>query len=300
MLNPMANDRVPGSGREGSAVILFDAAGRVLLQQRDDDIGPAGYGRWTVPGGGREGDEDPRTTALREMEEETGLRLERLRFFAEFTWETIPGLFASRLHLFFADDEVDETTIQVNEGLDFRFWSPEETAALPMNPPQRELLRRFFAHDKYLGALALKAPFRVGAGVIEVDRWGRVLLQLRDLDLPPERYPDTWSLPGGMLQPAESPDAGALREFEEETGHLLESIKLFRVYRKEEMPTSLVDIQHVYYIDADLDLDSLAVNEGQGFGYFAPAELAGIAKPPHARIIVEDFVASAAYKAMFH
>ncbi len=297
---PMANERVPGSGREGSAVILFDAAGRVLLQQRDDDIGPAGYGRWTVPGGGREGDEDPRTTALREMEEETGLRLQRLRFFAEYTPETLPGLYPGRVHVFFADDEVDEATIQVNEGLDFRFWTPEETLSLPMNPPIREQLRRFFASDKYLGALAIRAPYKVGAAVIEIDRWGRVLLQLRDADLPLERYPDAWALPGGMLLPAESPDAAALREFEEETGHLLEAIKLFRVYRKEETPTALVDVQHVYYIDADLDLDTLEVNEGQGFGYFAPAELAGIAMPPHTRTIVEEFVASAAYKAMFH
>ena len=151
-----------------------------------------------------------------------------------------------------------------------------------------------------LGHMTHPQPPGSGAAVIEIDRWGRVLLQLRDADLPPERFPDTWSLPGGMLLPGESPDAGALREFEEETGHLLETAKLFKVYRKAELPTALVDIQHVYYIDADLDLDALSVNEGQGFGYFAPAELAALAMPPHSRTIVTEFVESAAYRAMFH
>ena len=34
--------------------------------------------------------------------------------------------------------------------------------------------------------------------------------------------------------------------------------------------------------------------------YFAPDQLAALKIPPHARLILTDFVSSPAYKAMFH
>jgi 8-oxo-dGTP pyrophosphatase MutT (NUDIX family) len=286
---------------EGSCVILFDREGRVLLQQRDDDVPPAGYGRWAIPGGRREGGESPRETALREFEEETGVALRRLRFFRTVTREALPGLDPHTLHMFFADDEVAANQVQCFEGLQFRYWHPGEAAALPMNPVTRANLGRFLASDMYRGTLAINAPYKVGVGVIEIDRWGRLLLQLRDADLPPERYPDMWSIPGGILEAGEAPDAGALREFEEETGHLLETLKLYRVYRREpDLPTSLTDVFHIYYVDADIDEDLIEVNEGQAFRYFAPLELGALAIPAHTRRILEEFVVSPAYRGMFH
>lgn len=286
---------------EGSGVILFDPGGRILLQQRDDSVPPAGYGRWAIPGGRREPGESSRETALREFEEETGIVLKRLRFFATVTADEIPGLRPATHHLFFADDEVPQEHVQCFEGLQFRYWSPEEAASLPMNPPTRALLDRFLASDKYRGTLAVRASYKVGVCVLEIDRWGRLLLQLRDADLPPERYPDMWSIPGGILEPGEAPDAGALREFEEETGHLLESLKLYRVYRRDpDLPTSLTDVFHIYYVDADIPEEHIEVNEGQAFRYFAPSELPVLAIPPHARKVLDDFVTSTAYRAMFH
>jgi 8-oxo-dGTP diphosphatase len=283
-------------------VFLFDRRGRLLLQQRDDHVPPEGYGRWAVPGGGREGNESPRETAIREFEEETTVRLKRLRFFATVEAGALPGI-DRRLHLFFSDDQVHESCIEVHEGLDFRYWTPEEIHALPINPSTRSLIQRFLASDHYQGTLEMAADFIVGACVIQLDRWGRVLLQLRDSDLPPERYPGHWSLLGGALKPGESPDAGALREFEEETGHLLDTIRLFRVYRRDrDLPGALVDVQHVYYIDADLDPDLLDVNEGQALRYFTPSETehADLPIPPHTRQILSQFFTSTAYRAMFH
>jgi 8-oxo-dGTP pyrophosphatase MutT (NUDIX family) len=286
---------------EGSAIILFDPEGRVQLQQRDDDVPPAGYGRWTIPGGGREGEESPRETALREFEEETGIALKRLRFFATNQYDAWEGHGALTVHLFFADDEVPQEQVQCFEGIQFKYWPPSEARQLPMNPRAREMLDRFLASDQYRGTLAVRAPYKVGVGVIEIDRWGRFLLQLRDDDLPPERYPAMWSIPGGILEPGEAPDAGAFREFEEETGHLLDSLKLFRVYRRDpDLPTSLTDVFHIYYLDADIDEDKISVNEGQAFKYWAPNELAALSIPPHTRRILDEFVVSPAYKAMFH
>jgi 8-oxo-dGTP diphosphatase len=294
----MSQDHGPA---EGSGVFLIAPDGAILLQQRDDDVPPAGIGRWAIPGGGREGDESPRDTALREFEEETGIRLDHLRFYATVTREALPGLIPRALHLFFADDAVDRARIAVNEGLDFRYWRPAEIPALPMNPVTRTLVDGFLAHDKYLGTVAFKAPRRAGVCVLELDRWGRVLLQLRDDDLPPERFPGHWSVPGGLIHPGESPDLAALREFEEETGHLLDDLRFYRSFRAaDELPTALVDLQHVYYCDADIDEAHIQVNEGQAFRYFAPDDLDSLRVPPHTTTILTHFFSSPAYRALFH
>lgn len=300
-----ATDRAPGPPvsppPEGSCVFLIAADGSLLLQQRSDDVPPAGIGRWTPPGGGREPGEDPRTTALREFEEETGVRLERLRFLETVTPADVDGLSVPVLHVFYADDQVPRDRIQVFEGLDFQYRHPRDFEALPLNPGTRNLLARFVASDAYRGTVSLLQPFKVGVGVIEMDRWGRLLLQLRDADLPPERYPGQWSIPGGIVEPDEPADAAAFREFEEETGHLLPDLRFFRLYRRDpDLPTSLTDLYHIYSIDADVEEASISVNEGQAFRYFAPDQLDALDIPPHARTVLRDFLASSAYRALFH
>lgn len=287
--------------REGSCVFLIAADGSLLLQQRSDDVPPAGIGRWTPAGGAREPGEEPRATALREFEEETGIRLERLRYLETVTPGEVEGLFVDVLHVFYADDDVPRERIQVFEGLDFQYRHPREFAAMPFNPGTRHLIERFLASDAYRGTLAMLQPYRAGVGVIEIDRWGRVLLQLRDAHLPAERYPNQWSIPGGLIEEGEAPDAAAFREFEEETGQVLDNLEFFRLYRREpDLPTSLTDVYHVYYIDADIDEDRIVVGEGQAFRYFAPDELAGVDVPVHARTVLAEFLASGAYRAMFH
>ena len=241
-------------------MFLIAADGSLLLQQRSDDVPPAGIGRWTPPGGAREPGEDPRATALREFEEETGIRLERLRYLETVTPGEVEGLFVDVLHVFYADDDVPRERIQVFEGLDFQYRHPREFAEMPFNPGTRHLIERF-----------------------------------------PERYPNQWSIPGGLIEEGEAPDAAAFREFEEETGQVLDNLEFFRLYRREpDLPTSLTDVYHVYYIDADIDEDRIVVGEGQAFRYFAPDELAGVDVPVHARTVLAEFLASGAYRAMFH
>jgi 8-oxo-dGTP pyrophosphatase MutT (NUDIX family) len=53
-----------------AGVALFDEGGRLLLAKHVDD------GHWGTPGGGMEPGESPREAALREFEEEVGLRVE--------------------------------------------------------------------------------------------------------------------------------------------------------------------------------------------------------------------------------
>ena len=56
-------------------------------------------------------------------------------------------------------------------------------------------------------------PYRPGAGVMLLNREGKVFVAQR-LD----NAADAWQMPQGGLDPGEDPEAGALRELEEETG----------------------------------------------------------------------------------
>lgn len=262
----------------GATVLLVDGAGRVLLQQRDDDIPPAGYGRWTVPGGHAEPGETPIETARREFQEETGIFLERLHPFCVVSRD--PG---GDVHVFCANDPVDESAIEVNEGLAFTFWSPAASRQRPMNPPSRDLLERFFADSRY-AALVRHGARRETVTVIALNRWGHVLLRQ-----PPGA--DRWVLPASPLQPGESPDAAALRTFDEATTVVLEDLRLFRGYRQE-APNAL--LEHVYYDDPDLPLAE------PGLAHFSPAALAELHIEANARTILDEFLVSPAYRALFH
>jgi 8-oxo-dGTP pyrophosphatase MutT (NUDIX family) len=102
------------------------------------------------------------------------------------------------------------------------------------------------------------------------------------------------------IGPAESPDAAGLRRFEEETGALLPTLKLFRTYRRSEgFPNAPFATLHLYYHDADLDADALGT-EGSEFLYVDPKGLAEAPMAAVTRRILAEFLESPAYKAMFH
>ncbi len=61
--------------RRAARVILFDERDRVLLFRGIDSTDPDATPWWFTPGGGLEPGETPRDAALREVLEETGIRL---------------------------------------------------------------------------------------------------------------------------------------------------------------------------------------------------------------------------------
>lgn len=291
----------PGSHGHAGAYLVCDGEGRVLLQERWDNP-PAGHSsRWSTPGGGWEDGETPRETARREAEEETTLRLTQLRYYASFPFGVGSHGHDVCWHIFFTFESLDGQSIEVCEGLDFRFFSPAEIADLgvQLDARETEVLTAFLASDQYRGAIGPHLPHSA-ATVIELDRWGRVLLQLRDRDLPAHLFPGAWTLPGGAIEEGESPDAAAIREFEEETGHFLDEINFFRAYPREEVPGQVALVQHVFFIDADLDVEMLDCREGLGLQYFAPGELGSIDVAGWTVPVLAEFFSSGAYKGMFH
>ncbi|KMW60646.1 Adenosine (5')-pentaphospho-(5'')-adenosine pyrophosphohydrolase [Candidatus Rhodobacter oscarellae] len=67
--------------RPNVGVMLLNADGRVFTAQRADR--PAGTEAWQMPQGGIDKGEEPRAAALRELEEETGVRPELVEILAE-------------------------------------------------------------------------------------------------------------------------------------------------------------------------------------------------------------------------
>ena len=115
-----------GVERRFGCVLLFDAHGRVLLQERDEHA-PIDPDRWGMQGGHLDPGEDPETGAYRELEEETGLRLEpgTLRHFAQFRVFHPHSASLDRTDLYVARVELTDGDIDCREGHRIVFVPPE-------------------------------------------------------------------------------------------------------------------------------------------------------------------------------
>ncbi|HLA83965.1 MAG TPA: NUDIX hydrolase [Thermoguttaceae bacterium] len=82
-----------------------------------------------LPAGTREPDEDPATTALRELAEETGYRAKKIEPVVEFFMS--PGILDERMHLFFATGLTSgEQDLQGGEQIKPRLTTWDETLRL--------------------------------------------------------------------------------------------------------------------------------------------------------------------------
>lgn len=116
-----------GAAFDGAKVALF-VGDRLVLIRRDDDPSIPYPGLWDFPGGGREGAETPRETAIRETREEVGADLSRAEWLHE-------GGFSSRIGtpiVFFVARLPAGTPLRLgDEGTALRLARPEEALALP-------------------------------------------------------------------------------------------------------------------------------------------------------------------------
>lgn len=200
--------------------LLVDPRGAVLLQERDSEA-PRYPDQWSMPGGQVEPGETPEQAVHRELAEETEVVLGAgaLSLWRhERRWT--PEGEAVDYHLFTAAVALSDADITCREGRQIVFVEPARFDALDLSSSTAHVLQRFLRSERYARLTAAVSARRHFANVLLVDPRGAVLLQERDSA--PVLDPDCWGLPGGHLEPGETPEQGARRELAEETGVVLD------------------------------------------------------------------------------
>ena len=114
------------------AKLLLNSGSEALTYLRGDKPGLPWAAKWDLPGGGREGQESPESCALRELEEEFGLRLgpERLLWRRAFPTVDVPG----KVGWFFAGRISAAEIAGIRFGDEGQFWRMMPFAAWLAHP----------------------------------------------------------------------------------------------------------------------------------------------------------------------
>ena len=134
-----------------AGVVLVDRRGWILLQERDEHprIDPE---KWGLAGGHLDPGEDFEPAAFRELEEETGVRLEpgSLALLGEFvvdhreaygTWD--------RMQVFVAATDLTDADIDCREGRQIVFVDPEVARGLDLTSAATDIVPAFLDSDLY-------------------------------------------------------------------------------------------------------------------------------------------------------
>jgi 8-oxo-dGTP pyrophosphatase MutT (NUDIX family) len=131
-------------------VLLVDRAGGVLLQERDEHA-PIDPDRWGLAGGHLEPGEDPEAGALRELAEETGVRLPPGSLHHYDTVRVYHPHSASvdRVHVFAAGVDLGDDDIDCREGRQIVFVDPDRARALDLGMTGVLTVPAFLDSDLY-------------------------------------------------------------------------------------------------------------------------------------------------------
>lgn len=117
----------------------------------------------------------------------------------------------------------------------------------------------------------LQDPNLVVSAIVEKDN--KFLLVKRKN--PPSQ--NMYAFPGGRLEDNESPEAGALRELQEETELLGENPKLYAVYQLGKTEKNY--LLHVYKVDVKDTSGAVAKDDALDLGWYSPSEAKELPMP---------------------
>jgi 8-oxo-dGTP diphosphatase len=127
-----------------------------------------------------------------------------------------------------------------------------------------------------------------GCSILFVNSRHQVLLFLRD-DRPDIPFPNVWDVPGGHVEPDETPEECIVREMAEEMGMELRGFRLFSAREFEDRT------EYTYWKAVDLAIDEITLTEGQCLRWFTQEEVQRTPLPYGFNDIVADFFREAPF-----
>ena len=145
---PQANSVVPSVN-----VVVLDEVGEFVLIRRTDN------GNWALPGGAMDPGESMTEAAVREVEEETGIRCEVTGLVGVYTNPRHVILYTSNnevrqeFSLVYTARAISGAPRPSNESSQVRWVRGEEIDKYPMHPSMRQRIDRYLANldEPYLG-----------------------------------------------------------------------------------------------------------------------------------------------------
>ncbi len=126
---------------------------------------------------------------------------------------------------------------------------------------------------------------KLGTSIIFVNDKEEILLFLRD-DKPALPYRNMWDVPGGHVEPGETPQECIVREMKEEMDL---DLKDFQLFCKKEFDDR---IEYTFWKKQNLDLEKINLLEGQCLKWFTQQEAASTKLAYGFNKIVEEFYKS--------
>ncbi|MGX6603732.1 NUDIX hydrolase [Micromonosporaceae bacterium Da 78-11] len=126
-----------------------------------------------------------------------------------------------------------------------------------------------------------------------VDADGALLLQLRDDHAP--YYSNVWGLPGGAVEPGETPAEAAVRELWEETA--LRPAAPLRLFARQELP-SQARVKNYFYGPTSAVQADVVLGEGAAMLFIPAAEVLDRPFTPGSSEIIERFLTAPEYAAL--
>ncbi|NUT37403.1 MAG: NUDIX domain-containing protein [Hamadaea sp.] len=130
--------------------------------------------------------------------------------------------------------------------------------------------------------------------VLLVDRSGALLMQLRDEHAPVS--PNQWAMPGGRIEPGETPAEAAVRELFEETGLTVDAVEHFwsgpRPH-EEGFPHQVT--MHAFYASTDAEQEDVVLGEGLAMVFIPREETLDRDLAVSAKLLVPMFLESPQY-----